>query len=107
MFLLGKFFKNASRLFTKKTLNIWVIQAFVATLVISLIAWPPVTAQSNCTSPKFEGTNLTIAPEFCQFCFDNGGISIFGVPITAINNEISPETGQSVPTQWFERHRFN
>lgn len=96
-------FKNALQ--PGKPFNFWLVQALVATLFISLVAWPPVTAQSTCTSPDF-ATKIAIAPEFCQFWFDNGGISIFGQPITTLNNETSPETGQSVPTQWFERHRF-
>ncbi|MBN9388215.1 MAG: hypothetical protein J0I20_09210 [Chloroflexi bacterium] len=105
MFLSGKNLKTTAREVARKALNVWVIQAFLATLVISLIAWPPVTAQSTCTSPDF-ATKIAISPDFCQFWFDNGGISIFGQPITTSNNEISPETGQSVPTQWFERARF-
>lgn len=54
----------------------------------------------------FPPTNLCIEGRFLQFWQDNGGLSIFGYPITAARDETNRDTGKTYLTQWFERNRF-
>ncbi|GAC1654828.1 MAG: hypothetical protein NVS4B8_30020 [Herpetosiphon sp.] len=50
---------------------------------------------SNCIDGRFNA-----------FWNDNGGLSVFGYPITDERAEINRDSGQSYSTQWFERNRF-
>lgn len=43
---------------------------------------------------------------FAEFWRANGGLAVFGYPISAAQPEISPDTGQTYLTQYFERQRF-
>src|SRR5437868_3719075 len=79
--------------------NSWLIQSILAVLVLSVVVWPQATAQSTCNPPQFT-TGKTISADFCTYWLNNGGVSIFGQPITDPAFEISPETGERVLTQW-------
>ncbi len=105
MFLSGKNLRKASSLIYKRVGNSWLIQSILAALVLSVIVWPQATAQSTCNPPPFT-TGKTITADFCRYWLDNGGVSIFGQPITDPAFEVSPDTGERILTQWFERHRF-
>jgi hypothetical protein len=43
---------------------------------------------------------------FAQFWRENGGLAVFGYPISAAQPTINPDTGQTYLTQYFERQRF-
>ncbi|NWJ47535.1 MAG: hypothetical protein HXX08_16880 [Chloroflexi bacterium] len=57
-------------------------------------------------SEYFEATGKTVSGKFLQYWHSNGGLSVFGYPITEAQMEVNPEDGQVYLTQWFERHRF-
>src|SRR3712207_72575 len=54
----------------------------------------------------FPQTGQCISGRFRQFWEQNGGLPVFGYPITPARNETNPDNGQSYLTQWFERNRF-
>ncbi len=43
---------------------------------------------------------------FSDYWDDNGGLPVFGYPITFAKAELNPDTGISYHTQWLERNRF-
>lgn len=99
--------QRAARLPSRKVGNSWLVQAVLTGLILSVVIWPQATvnSQSTCNPPVFK-TGKTITADFCRYWLDNGGVSIFGEPITDPAFEISPQTGERLLTQWFERHRF-
>ncbi len=50
---------------------------------------------SNCLDGRFQ-----------SFWNGNGGLPVFGYPVTAQRAERNADTGQTFDTQWFERNRF-
>ncbi len=44
--------------------------------------------------------------KFLDYWNTNGGLPVFGYPITGVANETNADTGKSYPTQWLERNRF-
>ncbi|HSH80573.1 MAG TPA: thermonuclease family protein, partial [Herpetosiphonaceae bacterium] len=54
----------------------------------------------------FAETSQCISGWFRQYWEQNGGLPVFGFPITAAANEINPGTGQTCLKQWFQRNRF-
>lgn len=63
---------------------------------------PAAAADERC----FPETGLCISGRFRMFWEEQGGLAVFGFPITAPRNEINKENGQVYLTQWFERVRF-
>ncbi len=80
--------------------------AFVAILSAFLTglagAQPARAAEQQC----FAQTKQCIEGRFLQFWRDNGGLPVFGYPITAAREERNSDTGKTYLTQWFERNRF-
>jgi hypothetical protein len=56
------------------------------------------------TTRCFSETGQCINGRMLSFWQENGGLPVFGMPITAARYELNPETGQSYLTQWFERY---
>ena len=54
----------------------------------------------------FPETGQCIAGRFRQYWEQNGGLPVFGYPITPAQDEVNADTGQTYLTQWFERNRF-
>jgi sugar lactone lactonase YvrE len=54
----------------------------------------------------FPETGKTLRGKFLQYWRENGGLPVFGYPITDAQNEVDPETNRPFLTQWFERNRF-
>ncbi len=57
-------------------------------------------------SQFFSETGQTVSGKFLQYWRNNGGLPVYGYPITGAQMEIDPETGKTFLTQWFERNRF-
>ncbi|GIV97002.1 MAG: hypothetical protein KatS3mg057_1659 [Herpetosiphonaceae bacterium] len=47
-----------------------------------------------------------IEGRFAQFWRENGGLPVFGYPITSAHYEVNPDTGANLLVQYFERQRF-
>jgi streptogramin lyase len=69
----------------------------------------PETAQAadpTTNSQYFPETKHTISGKFLDYWNANGGLPVFGYPISDAKNEVDSETGKTFLTQWFERNRF-
>jgi hypothetical protein len=65
------------------------------------------TAQADSLiSRYFPETGHTLSGKFLAYWNANGGLPVFGYPLTDAHTEVDPETGKSFLTQWFERNRF-
>src|SRR4029078_6880166 len=53
----------------------------------------------------FPETNQCISGRFRQYWEQNGGLAVFGYPISSAHEERNADTGKSYLTQWFERNR--
>lgn len=67
------------------------------------LAIAPAFAQSE---QCFSATGQCISGRFRQFWEQNGGLAVFGFPITSTRDEVNPDDGRTYHTQWFERARF-
>jgi hypothetical protein len=86
-----------------------VIQMGYASLVLILVAGvlitPPATRGST-PAQCYDQTNECIAAEFQTYWDHNGGLDVFGYPITPARPEIDYTTRKIYLAQWFERNRL-
>lgn len=54
----------------------------------------------------FKETGRCISGRFAAYWAENGGLPVFGFPITTAAYEVNGDTGDMYLTQWFERNRF-
>ncbi len=54
----------------------------------------------------FPETGYELCPPFLSFWQDNGGLPVFGFPISAAADELNPDLNQMLLTQYFERERL-
>jgi hypothetical protein len=54
----------------------------------------------------FAETGACIDDRFRAYWEQNGGLPVFGYPITSARQDVNPDTGKTYLTQWFERNRF-
>jgi len=79
----------------------------LAVLLLAAALLGPGAAQAqNRDETCFPQTGQCVSGRFRQFWQQNGGLAVFGYPITPARDEVNPESGQSFQTQWFERTRF-
>ncbi len=57
-------------------------------------------------SRSFPETGHSISDRFLQYWEGNGGLAVYGYPISEAVNETNRDTGKTYLTQWFERNRF-
>ena len=67
-------------------------------------ALPRSTARGGCTF--FVETGRNLCEPFATYWRDNGGLAIFGFPITDAYPETSSTDGKTYTVQYFERNRF-
>jgi N-acetylmuramoyl-L-alanine amidase len=65
---------------------------------------PPLPCDEDCT--PFAATRHTLRGTFRGYWLANGGLSIFGYPLTEELRETSATDGHEYTVQWFERARF-
>lgn len=65
---------------------------------------PPDPCEVGCT--RFAVTHHTLRGDFGRYWLANGGLAIFGYPLTEEIREISASDGRAYTVQWFERARF-
>jgi hypothetical protein len=84
------------------------IGLIAAFLVIGPSAAAPVAAQSDtiCFPEAAPVITDCISGRFAQFWRANGGLAVFGYPISAAVTEVNQEDVQPYLTQYFERQRF-
>ncbi len=65
---------------------------------------PPVQAVAG--EQFFPQTGHNVSPTFFKFWQENGGVALFGYPITEERTEKNPADGKEYKVQYFERNRF-
>ncbi len=78
------------------------LAALAVCIVLALLVMPPTRAQNN--ERCFAETEFCIAGRLLAFWEQNGGLAIFGYPITAQGEAVID--GQTLQVQWFERNRL-
>ncbi len=85
----------------------WHSSALLMAMLATLLSVRPTAAQSTALCfPNVPGITNCIEGRFREYWEQNGGLAVFGYPITAATNEVNRDTGQTYLTQWFERNRF-
>ncbi len=78
------------------------VGALLLIVAVSGTVRPAQAADARC----FPETGYCLDGSFRAYWEHNGGLAVFGYPITPVRDEVNRDTGQSYPTQWFERNRF-
>ena len=62
--------------------------------------------QSTAERAYFPETGHTLSGSFLKYWKANGGLPVFGFPLTEEHTEVSPTDGKEYTVQYFERNRF-
>ncbi|MGN6562578.1 MAG: S8 family peptidase [Thermomicrobiales bacterium] len=89
---------------TSKKLGVtsFVTKPAVNTQAFARVAPVPTTD----TQVYFDATGHTLSDVFLQYWQQNGGLALFGYPISEPFTEVSPADGKPYTVQYFERNRF-
>jgi Sporulation and spore germination len=71
-----------------------------------LTTFSPTSAAAHSASEYFPQTGQMVSDPFLTYWRANGGLRIFGYPISPARYELDPSTGKVLFVQWFERARF-
>ncbi|WP_110514030.1 hypothetical protein [Herpetosiphon llansteffanensis] len=91
----------------RRILGIVTAALAVVTLSVqprSTTAAEPIKLDTQCFDVP--GITNCLNDKFLTYWNGNGGLPVFGYPITAAANEVNADTQQSYLTQWLERNRF-
>jgi hypothetical protein len=85
--------------------------AALTALTVSLVPVETTASQGESANPQaecqyFDITGYSLCAEFESFWVANGGLSIFGYPLSDAFEEVNPDTGETYRVQYFERQRF-
>lgn len=75
-------------------------------LLGALLTEPEPVAQPKEGTTFFPETGHNVSPAFLRYWNENGGLAIFGYPITEERVEKNPVDGKNYTVQYFERNRF-
>ncbi len=75
-------------------------------LALVLLALVPARSATAADERCFPETGQCLSGRFREFWEQNGGLAVFGYPITRARQEPNRDTGRLYLTQWFERNRF-
>jgi hypothetical protein len=82
-----------------------ILRGFLSLFLFGLLlAGIPAYAQSQ--QRCFSETGYCISDRIRDYWEGNGGLAVFGYPISPLRIEKNPDDGQLYSTQWFERNRF-
>ncbi|MBK9712503.1 MAG: hypothetical protein IPO81_14490 [Kouleothrix sp.] len=81
-------------------------RALLALLLGVLLAAPAAQPIHAADERCFPETGQCISGPFRRYWEQNGGLAVFGYPISSPKNELNHESGQTFLAQWFERNRF-
>ncbi|MBA3944129.1 MAG: hypothetical protein H0X37_06145 [Herpetosiphonaceae bacterium] len=79
---------------------------FLVTVCLAVTLLLPISRAHAESAMCFKETGQCISGRFRQYWGQNGGLPVFGFPVTPAQNEQNRDTGQTYLTQWFERARF-
>jgi hypothetical protein len=87
-------------------IQIRALSIVVALLVLAALFMPGTSLAQAADEQCFAQTGQCLSGRFLEYWEQNGGLAVFGYPITPARSERNPDTGQTYLTQWFERNRF-
>lgn len=85
--------------------KVFMVGLFLFGLSLPMLFPRHASAQEICF-PDVPGISWCIAEPFASYWRSNGGLAVFGYPITAAQEEWSNEVHTSLRTQWTERNRL-
>lgn len=85
-------------------IRVWLVILAVLGVGAGIVPAAPASAADD--TQYFKETRHSVSGTFLQYWRNNGGLDIYGYPISDPQNEVDPETGKTFLTQWFERARF-
>lgn len=91
------------------TIHRWLGVCITLMMVLTLASRPITTRAAEALDTQcFDVPGITncLAGTFLDYWRTNGGLPVFGYPITAAADEVNRDTGQTYLTQWLERNRF-
>jgi len=93
--------------YVKKRLN-WLVVTVLTLGLGVLLVGPAASPVANAAddSQFFPETGHTVSGKFLTYWRNNGGLAVFGYPITDASMQPDKETGNNYLTQWFERNNF-
>jgi hypothetical protein len=80
------------------------VALLVGVIMLSFTSWAPVQVLAQSQERCFAETGYCISGPIRSYWERNGGLSVFGYPISSLMTE-SVE-GQALPVQWFQRDRL-
>ena len=84
----------------------WHVALLATLMLLSLLSIPAPRAVHAQSERCFPQTNQCISGRFRDYWEQNGGLAVFGYPVSAARDERNRDTGKMHLTQWFERNRF-
>ncbi len=79
--------------------------ALIVVVTLALIIHPPAVSAHQLCFPADKTPHCFTDP-FSDYWETNGGLPVFGYPITTAASEVNADTGQTYTTQWVERTRL-
>jgi hypothetical protein len=95
--------KYAQRILRRSMRLLMVAVLFVSVLFATFLTPPVIAGTANQYFPQ---TGQRVSDLFLSYWRANGGLRIFGYPISPARYELDPGTGKALFIQWFERARF-
>src|SRR4051794_9642145 len=87
-----------------------MMRRFLKLRVLSIVAvcgiLLPALLRAQGDSLFFPETQHSVSGRFLSYWRNEGGLPVFGYPITEQRPELNGDTGNVYETQWFERNRF-
>lgn len=85
----------------------YVSRLMVCLIIVSLVGLSVFGATANAASPRYyPETGHSLGDPFQGYWDLNGGLPVFGYPISEAFSERNADTGQTYNTQYFERNRM-
>src|ERR1044071_208837 len=82
----------------------WLCRLIATLTLAGLLFSAPGALQARTDQRCFAETGYCISGRIREFWEQNGGLAVFGFPITPLQNETLE--GRTVQAQWFERNRL-
>jgi hypothetical protein len=89
----------------RRLLVLLLISVLVLGLGAVMLPQRPAAAQQICF-PDAQDVPRCVAEPFGAYWNGNGGLAVFGYPLTEIRPEYNADLNQMITTQWMERHRL-
>src|SRR3954447_7061417 len=84
----------------------FILSIMIATILAPLLSVGHVQANLEATCPGIPDSAQCLSGRFRAFWEQNGGLPVFGFPISPAQDESDRTSDRTLQTQWFERARF-